>query len=768
MPAEEGEGLLGPGDRLALGGRELRRRVVPGPRLGGVEGDLEGGDRPPVRGVERVGAAAGPSGRAERVGGEHRLVGPRGDGVGEVTHEGQVRAGAVVGLVREEPGREVPVEEAHGLPPGGERPDAELAAQAAGPPPRPDREGAERSLPDVPDEATDRRRHPLVGQGDRAEDGDEAHGDEDTVEREEDEEGDGAVREDAEQGGGELGEHREQAAGPEQGPPPPSAPTGADGVARAEPGPEPRGGAGGDEAGAEEGGEEGEDAGHVRRNAAVTAGSSPARPEEPCHPSVMDPDSGAGLLHRLTSYFPGQDWDVPLDDPRIRQDLTPMDPDLRPPQQKAYADGLPRLDLPRDFAAPDLDAAAVLSGDAAPARRLDAAGLGRVLFLGAGIVRTAERPGWTVLFRAAGSAGGRFPLEVYVAARGVDGVPDGVHWYDGLTHSLLRVGPAPEAGATTVVVTGVPWRSGWKYAERAFRHVYWDAGTLLSQLEVAASSGGFDARLWTDFPDADVARLVGADGTHEFPVALLTLEAGVPAVVATGEAVTGALPEVEHALTTAAQRAGDGTVLGDPWPSAAGLGAPPVSAGSVDDLLLRRGSQRLMDRGATLPRSALEWPLAVALRGVDVPHWVVVHAVDGLEPGVYRTTDLEHAVATGELRAELERVCLDQGLAGDAAYVVVGATDTGRLDDRGYRAAQLAAGLVEGRLHLAAYAVGASASGMTFLDTEVPALLGEDPDRLVTLLFTCVGVPEYRSRAGGRPGAPVALAGTRQPRMTQA
>jgi hypothetical protein len=36
----------------------------------------------------------------------------------------------------------------------------------------------------------------------------------------------------------------------------------------------------------------------------------------------------------------------------------------------------------------------------------------------------------------------------------------------------------------------------------------------------------------------------------------------------------------------------------------------------------------------------------------------------------------------------------------------------------------------------------------------VPGLLGE-PDDLATLLFTCVGVPEYASRAGGGPGAPV-------------
>ena len=80
--------------------------------------------------------------------------------------------------------------------------------------------------------------------------------------------------------------------------------------------------------------------------------------------------------------------------------------------------------------------------------------------------------------------------------------------------------------------------------------------------------------------------------------------------------------------------------------------------------------------------------------------------------------------------------------------------DVGSLDDREYREAQLAAGLVEGRLHLLAYALGASASGMTFLDREVPLLLGEPLDGL---LFTCVGVPEYASAPGGPSGTPTPI-----------
>jgi SagB-type dehydrogenase family enzyme len=401
-----------------------------------------------------------------------------------------------------------------------------------------------------------------------------------------------------------------------------------------------------------------------------------------------------------------------------------------------------------------VSATSVLAGVPVPARPLDAAQLGRVLFLGAGVVRTKPWHGRDFLFRASGSAGGRFPLEVYASTRGVDGVPDGVHWYDGAEHALVQVGPAAEGEVTTLVVTGVPWRTGWRYAERGWRHMYWDAGTLLSQLSAAVASAGSAPRVRSLFPDAAVRELVGADGVHEQPVVLLSFGDGAPVIGTTGAATPGELPLVELPLCTAAQRAGERDDLGAPWPEPTLSDAP--ASGSVDVVVRRRGSQRLMDRSRTLPRTSLEWPMAAAMRGVDVPHWVVVHGVDDVASGIYRWPDLSRPRRTGDLRDELERICLDQTLAADAAYVVIGATPLSSLDDRSYRDAQLTAGLVEGRLHLAAYALGASATGMTFLDSDVPALLGE-PDDLATLLFTCVGVPEYASRSGGRPGAPVEI-----------
>jgi hypothetical protein len=465
-------------------------------------------------------------------------------------------------------------------------------------------------------------------------------------------------------------------------------------------------------------------------------------------------------LHALTSYEPAREWGEPIDDPRIRQDLAINDFERVPWFFKRYPDGLPRVELPRDLPATTAPTVALLAGTAtvAPAT-LDLAHLARVLHLCAGVVRTLRRPWAVVPMRSAGSAGARFPLEVYVAVPEGGPLPAGVHWFDPSGHALVRVGPAPVGGvAPAVVVTGVPWRTGWRYRERGYRHIYWDAGTMLSQLLAAAESAGLAPALYSRFPDDRVAELVGADGVHEFPVAVVALGGGTPALTPGGAATTGrvdAAPE-EFPLVTEVVRAGRVGELGAPWPPGAAIEVRDDRSAPVEKVVLSRGSIRLMDADQGLPGALLRRSMAVALRGVDLPHFVVVHDVADHAPGVYRWPDLDKPVRAGNLREELFRIALDQGLARDAAFVVITAADVDSLDDEGYRAAQLAAGLVEGRLHLVAYAMGASASGMTFVDSEIPGLLGEP---LEAMLFTCVGVPVYRAKRGGAPGAPITLKG---------
>jgi hypothetical protein len=198
-------------------------------------------------------------------------------------------------------------------------------------------------------------------------------------------------------------------------------------------------------------------------------------------------ETASQTLHRLTSYGPWDPahpdaiWDPPVDDPRVVADLIVNDVDQFPWFYKRYAPGLPTQPLPRDLPTSSPAAIAVLAGtDNVPPGELDLPQLSRLLHLSAGVVRTFEQPYTTWLFRAAGSAGGRFPLELYVAVPEGEVLPPGVHWYHPQDHALVRVGPPPDGEAPTVIVTGVPWRTGWRYRERGYRHVYWDAGTMLS------------------------------------------------------------------------------------------------------------------------------------------------------------------------------------------------------------------------------------------------------------------------------------------------
>src|SRR5690349_11160995 len=235
----------------------------------------------------------------------------------------------------------------------------------------------------------------------------------------------------------------------------------------------------------------------------------------PCLPCSVE--TATQTLHRLTSYEPGRDWDEALDDPRIVQDLEANDMSRLPWFIKRYTERAAVTPLPREMPATAEPAVAVLAGTAnlSPSP-LDLPNLSRLLYLSSGVVRTMERDYGVHPFRAAGSAGGRFPLELYVAVPPGGVLPAGVHWYDPLEHALVQVGPAPRhggpaGGGPAVVVTGVPWRTGWRYRERGYRHIYWDAGTMLAQLLALADSAGLPARLYTRFPDAEVAELTGAD-----------------------------------------------------------------------------------------------------------------------------------------------------------------------------------------------------------------------------------------------------------------
>jgi nitroreductase len=147
-----------------------------------------------------------------------------------------------------------------------------------------------------------------------------------------------------------------------------------------------------------------------------------------------------------------------------------------------------------------------------------------------------------------------------------------------------------------------------------------------------------------------------------------------------------------------------------------------------------------------LPREAVVDLLAWAEAPVpsDVPRVVrqalSVAAVEGLVPGTYGSgLDLLREHDERELRERAGLAAMDQDHAKDAAVNVFQMADLEEVvagqGDRGYRWAQLEAGIRAGRVQVGAFLRGLGAVASTFFDAEVSRLLEthESPMLMVAL-----------------------------------
>ncbi len=160
-----------------------------------------------------------------------------------------------------------------------------------------------------------------------------------------------------------------------------------------------------------------------------------------------------------------------------------------------------------------------------------------------------------------------------------------------------------------------------------------------------------------------------------------------------------------------------------------------------------------MTTGEAITVDHLSTALWHATRGwaVDAPTGLVdlylsVHAVEGVEPGAYayhpelRALDL---LKRGDFRRESAFLCLDQPLGGMSATTIFFlanlATILGAYGNRGYRIANLEAGLIGGRLYLTAYAQRFGATGLTFYDRDVVSFFSPHAAGKDALFVTALG-----------------------------
>jgi SagB-type dehydrogenase family enzyme len=504
------------------------------------------------------------------------------------------------------------------------------------------------------------------------------------------------------------------------------------------------------------------------------------------HPGAANADRRvAREFHEATLHTPHS----------VRTSAHTLDWDVKPFEFKVYPD-LEPLPLPRDIASLPIDAlAALMSAPASPAP-VSLAALTAILYYSAGVTKKRTYPGGgEVHFRAAASTGALYQTEAYVVAGPVDGLDPGLyHFCPGdFTLRRLRTGDVrrvvAEAAAdeslarraVTIVLTALFWRNTWKYRARGYRHLFWDSGTMLANLCAVGGALGAAPRVVTGFVDADVNRLLGLDVEREAVLELVALgPEGTPASPATPAAIDHRVvplssAEVDYPELREIHRASglDSPAAVAEWrqvtapprrhplAALAALPAPRSEAGrGLGETIQRRGSTREFGHE---PLSDLELATALwcATRPVpaDVPWrlvdlYLIVNAARGISPGAYAYWPDEHAlepIRPGQFRDRSAYLCLEQPLGGDAAAVIYFLAPLQAIfiayGNRGYRLANLEAGLAGGRAYLAAYAQGFGASGLTFYDREVVRFFSPAAAGLDAIFVTALGRSRTRVRS---------------------
>ncbi len=405
----------------------------------------------------------------------------------------------------------------------------------------------------------------------------------------------------------------------------------------------------------------------------------------------------------------------------------------------------------------------------------DLATLAQLLHLSAGITKRKDYGNeMQVFFRAAACTGALYHIDLYLVCRDLPGLEAGVYHFAPNDFSLRRLREGnylrllARAGGdeaslmrapAVIVCADTYWRNSWKYRARAYRHTFWDSGTLLANLLAVASAHRMPARVISSFVDETVNRLLGLDGKLEAAQVLVPIGSTTPIEPAD----TGPLHRLEYETEPLSKSEVEYPAIYE-MHSASSLHTgeevaelqgkrlePPVAepvgplyplhnetpeGRGIEETIVHRGSTRrfahdsiTLDQLSAILSTASEPVDADLLQpyGATMNHlYLIVNAVEGLDSGAYlyhRDRRALELLRKGDFRDRAGYLGLEQEIPADASVDVFFLADLdsalAKYGNRGYRMAQLEAGILGGRLYLASYAQRLGASGLTFYDDEV-------------------------------------------------
>lgn len=321
--------------------------------------------------------------------------------------------------------------------------------------------------------------------------------------------------------------------------------------------------------------------------------------------------------------------------------------------------------------------------------------------------------------------------------------------------------PAMAQAPLIIICTGTYWRNAWKYHSRTYRHFGWDNGTILANLLAMSAAANLPARISTAFVDERVNTLLGLDTKREVAFSLVSLGQVAAPPPPAPEISPLELPTVAYSaeevdylamrkMHTASSLDSASEVTGwrgnTPTPALAAakgtltaltpLDEARTSKDTIEQVISRRGSTRQFSRDAITVQQ-LSTMLEHATRGIPADFldpvgshlnelYLIVNNVVGLAPGAYFyrwEEKLLELLKPGDFRDKGGYLGLEQRIPADAAVDIFFLADLKKIleryGNRGYRAVQLEAGIVGGKLYLGAYAQKLGCSGLTFYDDDV-------------------------------------------------
>jgi SagB-type dehydrogenase family enzyme len=496
----------------------------------------------------------------------------------------------------------------------------------------------------------------------------------------------------------------------------------------------------------------------------------------------------------------------------IRANRHYLDWENQPIPFKIYG-GLEPISLPQHLSSSGMPALQAIAAGGAPTDEegaLASQTLAEILFLSAGITKRRSYPGGEILFRAAACTGALYHIDLYLVCGALDGLDAGVYQFSPQDFSLrkLRAGDyrsvlADAAGGEqsimnarcAIVSASTFWRNAWKYQSRAYRHCYWDNGTILANLLAAAAARKILAKLVLGFVDRLVNELLGLDYAREAPLSLIGLGYESPARIGFPPAPPPVAFEIQplskkevdypamRAMHEASSLESAEEVKG--WRAAAGgaeggekakgesenrrfslqsLGDEEIPRDTIEEVIMRRGSTREFAR-ESITFAQLSTMLDRATRGLNADFlsspeatlnsiYLIVHAVEGLPAGAYvyrRDERVLELLKAGDFRRDAGYLGLGQEIPAHCSVNIYFLTDLNRalarFGNRGYRAAQLEAAVMGGKIYLAAYAQRLGASGLTFFDDDVTEFFSPHAAGKSVMFLIAIGKSVKRTAA---------------------